>query len=249
MKCLEGKVIGKKGWRDHAVKESLELCLSCKGCKSDCPANVDMAKYKAEFLSHYYAGKLRAVSAYAFGFVFIWAVSAARFPKWINFLTQTPGLSHLSKLMIGMAQKRRIPRFANQTFRDWYLNHHAEESHKEKIILWVDTFTNYFEPNIPIAATEVLEKLGFQVIVPLKELCCGRPLYDFGFLKPAKKLLLDILNQLRSEIREGIPIIGLEPSCVATFRDEMVDLLPHDEDAMRLKKQTFLLSEFLIKEK
>ena len=275
---LEGKVIGKQGWRDHSVKEALDLCLSCKGCKNDCPVNVDMAKYKAEFLSHYYAGRVRPISSYAFGYIHRWAQLFSRFPKIINFFTQTPGLSYLSKLMIGMAKNRHIPRFAQQTFKEWFLNRlfrnfrgpggfcrqikrsEAEPSEplpekttgtpgvpeESKIILWVDTFTNYFEPSIPIAATQILEKLGYDVIVPLKNLCCGRPLYDFGILKPAKKLLIEILDNLRSSIRAGIPIVGLEPSCVATFRDELIDLFPHDEDALRLQQQTFLLSELLV---
>ena len=115
------------------------------------------------------------------------------------------------------------------------------------MILWPDTFTNHFHPEIGQAGVEVLESAGYRVLVPQKPLCCGRPLYDFGMLDTAKHMLREILDSLRSEIEAGIPIVGLEPSCVAVFRDELIGLFPNDKNAQRLKSQTFLLSEFLNK--
>jgi FAD/FMN-containing dehydrogenase/Fe-S oxidoreductase len=246
---LQGSVIGKKGWKDDSVKEALDLCLACKGCKGECPMTVDMATYKAEFLSHYYKGRMRPRSAYAFGLISWWAKIASTMPRFVNFLTHAPGLSTLAKWMSGTAQERSIPRFCRQTFRDWYAKREAQQqkSQKMKVILWVDTFNNYFHSEVAQATVEVLEYLGFEVMLPKASLCCGRPLYDYGMLERAKKLLKKILSTMKEEIENGTPIIGLEPSCVAVFRDELVNLFPSDLDAQRLKGQTYLFSEFLVK--
>ena len=243
---LQGDVI-EGGWKDEDVKESLDLCLACKGCKGDCPVNVDMATLKSEFLSHYYEGKLRPRNAYAFGWIYWWSRLASLAPGLVNFFTQTPGFSNISKAMAGVTQKRTIPKFAQQTFRNWFNNQPAKNEDKPKVILWLDTFNNFFKPETLVAGLEVLEAAGYQVIISRRTVCCGRPLYDFGMLDTAKKMLLQILDVLRDEIRSGTPLVGLEPSCVAVFRDEMCDLLPANEDAKRLKKQTFTLSEFLDK--
>ncbi len=242
---LEGDVIGKDGWHDEHVKEALDLCLACKGCKSDCPVNVDMATYKAEFLSHYYEGRLRPRSAYAFGLIYWWSRVASMMPGIVNFFTQTPGLSLATKLFAGVAKERRIPRYAGQTFKEWFRNRKYPLRNGPRAILWPDTFNNHFHPETAKAAVEVLESAGYQLIVPERSLCCGRPLYDYGFLDLARKMLEEILERLRDEIRAGTPIIGLEPSCVAVFRDELPNLFPFDEDAVRLKGQVYLFSEFL----
>ncbi|WP_158826249.1 FAD-binding and (Fe-S)-binding domain-containing protein [Mucilaginibacter lacusdianchii] len=244
---LEGDVIT-KGWQSDEVKEALDLCLACKGCKSDCPVNVDMATYKAEFLSHYYEKKLRPRSAYAFGWIYWWTRLASLAPEVANFFTQNPVTSKLAKKIAGVTPKRTIPKFANYNFRDWFFNQSKLQTQaKPKVILWADTFNNYFKPETLVAGKDVLEAAGFEVVVPKQILCCGRPLYDFGMLKTAKRLLVDILNSLREEIRAGVPIVGLEPSCVAVFRDELVNLLPDDVDARLLKQQVFTISEFLDK--
>lgn len=235
------------GWRDPHVKESLDLCLACKGCKGDCPVNVDMATYKAEFLSHYYRGRLRPRDAYSMGLIYWWARLAAVMPGLANLLTQTPGLRDLVKWLGGIAQERRMPPFATQTFKDWFRQRPQRKTDKPRVILWADTFNNHFFPETAQAAVEVLEAAGQQVIVPQAALCCGRPLYDFGMLTLAKSLLRQILDALRPEIAAGTPIVGLEPSCIAVFRDELINLFPHDEDAKRLAQQTFTLAEFLEK--
>ncbi len=243
---LQGEVI-QDGWRSEAVKEALDLCLACKGCKGDCPVNVDMATYKAEFLSHYYDGRLRPMSAYSMGLIYWWARLASFAPRAANALIQTPGLSRMIKLAGGIASERDLPRFANQTFKQWFSARSRRNAGKPGVILWPDTFNNYFHPNVAQAAVDVIEDAGYRVLVPKASLCCGRPLYDFGMLDTAKRLLQDIIDTLRPAIRRGTPVIGLEPSCVAVFRDELPDLLPNDEDAGRLSEQTFTFAEFLDK--
>jgi Fe-S oxidoreductase len=241
---LEGNPL-RDGWRDHAVKDALDLCLACKGCRSECPVNVDMATYKAEFLSHYYDHHVRPASAYAFGLMYWWARAASHMPRLTNFLTQTPGFSNAAKAMVSMAPARRIPRFAPETFRRWFQRRGPRNVGKPRVILWADTWNNHFHPATAQAATAVLEAAGCQVTIPTISLCCGRPLYDYGMLGLAKRLLQKILHTLRSDIQRGVYVVGLEPSCVSVFRDELVNLVPNDEDAKRLKAQTFLLSEFL----
>ena len=247
----QGEVI-RDGWRSEEVKRSLDLCLACKGCKSDCPVGVDVATYKSEFLSHYYEGRMRPRSAYAFGNIALWARLASHAPGLANLTTQLPFLRDISKLVAGIPQQRSIPAFASETFKTWF--HRREDLRNETsprqgeappVLLWPDTFNNYFLPGTAKAAVDVLEAAGFRVVVPKANLCCGRPLYDHGMLDRAQALLLQILDELSPEIEAGIPVVGLEPSCVAVFRDELVNLFPHDERAQALSRQTFLLSEFL----
>ena len=233
------------GWRDESVREALDLCLSCKGCKHDCPVQVDMATYKAEFLSHYYERRLRPRYAYASGLIYWWARAAARMPATANFATQTPGLSHLAKLLAGYSQKREIPRFAPETFTQWFARRGVRHAGRPRVMLWPDTFNNHFTPQVAKAAVDVLEHAGYQVHIPPRSLCCGRPLYDYGMLDTAKRMLRDTLDTLREPIRDGVPVVALEPSCTTVFRDELTNLLHGDEDAVRLSKQTFILSEFL----
>jgi len=242
----KGDVI-KDGWRDEHVKESLDLCLACKGCKSDCPVGVDVATYKAEFLSHYYEGKFRPRAAYAFGMIDVWAGIASFAPRVANFKTRMPILGDLIKFAAGVAPQRSLPKFARQTFRNWFEKSARRNTGHTKVILWADTLNNYFLPETAKAAVDVLQAAGFEVQVPARKLCCGRPLYDFGMLKRAKRLLLQILDTLAEEIAASTPIVVLEPSCAAVFRDELLNLFPKDERAQRLSRQTFLLSEFLEK--
>ena len=242
---LEGNPLT-DGWRDESVKEALDLCLACKGCRGECPVNVDMATYKAEFLSHYYAGRRRPVAAYAFGLMYWWARAAAHAPRLANFVTQTAGLRTMAKAMATMAPQRRIPAFARRTFRDWFRSRLTPNVDHPPVMLWPDTWNNHFHPATARAAVEVLEAAGYRVLIPERTLCCGRPLYDYGMLHLAKTMLTGILGALRPHIRAGVPVVGLEPSCVSVFRDEMVNMLPNDADAKRLRDQTFLITEFLV---
>ncbi len=242
---MRGEAI-RDGWKDEAIRDSLDLCLACKGCKGDCPVSVDVATYKAEFLAHYYQGRLRPRSAYALGLAPVWVRLGSHMPTLANFLSQTPYLSDAVKALAGLAPQRKLPPLARQTFRRWFGKRPPRNVGRPPVVLWPDTFNNYFFPHTAQAAVEVLEAAGRQVFLPRKTPCCGRPLYDYGMLDRAKARLREVLDSLRPVIRAGIPVVGLEPSCVAVFRDELVNLFPDDEDARRLSRQTFLLSEFLV---
>ncbi len=233
-------------WRDEHVRDALELCLACKGCKSDCPVSVDMATYKAEFLSHYYACRLRPRAAYSLGLIPLWARGASRVPRLANTVMTFPGLGRLAKKAAGVAVQRRAPAFATETFRDWWAARTEPSNDGPPVLLWPDTFNNFFTPQVARAATEVLEAAHFAVRIPDRVLCCGRPLYDYGMLPTAKRWLRRILSSLREDIETGVPVVGLEPSCVAVFRDELVNLFPHDGDARRWSQQAYTLSEFLV---
>jgi Fe-S oxidoreductase len=201
-----------------------------------------MATYKAEFLAHYYEGRLRPRQAYALGLIMFWARIASKTPRLANALASLP----LSKRLAGIAPERTPPRFAREPFTSWFARRGGTRVPAgRRVILWPDTFTNYFEPQIARAAVEVLEAAGCAVELPRGALCCGRPLYDFGMLKLARRQLEQILERMRQEIRDGVDVVGLEPSCVDVFRDELGNMLPHDEDAKRLSKQTFSFVEFL----
>ncbi len=281
---LKGDVIA-DGWKSKAVKESLDLCLACKGCKSDCPVNVDMATYKAEFLYNFYKGRFRPAGSYAMGWIYWWARLSTLMPRMVNYFTNHSVTGPLMKRLGGIAPQRPMPRFAEQTFKSWvaeqpekpapvsqstngssqHLTTAAEkaatgtgiyspdsgkpcppeQTETTRVILWADTFNNHFTPATLRAAYEVLEDAGFTVSVPQQSLCCGRPLYDHGFLGMARKLLQEIMTVMRPEIDAGTPIVGLEPSCVAVFRDELVNMFADDPIAQRLSSQVFTLSEFL----
>ncbi len=247
---FEGREIP-ANWQNEAVKESLDLCLACKGCKGDCPVNVDMATYKAEFLSHYYERRLRPLAAYTMGWIYWWARAAALAPDIANFIMSLP----ITKKLGGVAKERTMPRFARHTFREWFESgvrqsrRPSSSNVRKKVMLWPDTFNNHFHPDTAMAAVEVLEAAGYEVVIPRKQICCGRPLYDWGFLGLAKGLLRESLQELQPEIEAGVPIIGLEPSCISVFRDELQNFFPGDERATRLSRQFLTLSEFLIRER
>ena len=252
---LQGEVI-KDGWQSEEVKEALDWCLACKGCKSDCPTHTDMATYKAEFLSHYYEQHPRPRQAWSMGRIGDWAPIAAKFPRVANFFTQTAGFSSLAKSVSGIAPERSLPAFAKQSFREQFNQIHLGRRDPvqarsvrrgEPVILWADTFSNFFRPETALAAVEVLEAAGCRVSLPPERLCCGRPYYDFGLLDAAKDSLSRILESMGAQIHGGMPVVGLEPSCVAVFRDELGKLFPDDERAQRLAKQTFTLAEYLEK--
>jgi FAD/FMN-containing dehydrogenase/Fe-S oxidoreductase len=225
-------------WHNDDVKDALDLCISCKGCKGDCPTGVDMATYKAEFLSHYYKGRLRPLPAYTMGLIYWWAGIASAMPRVAN------AFMPLMKALGGVARERKMPKFARKTFRQQF---RANDNGK-RVVLWPDTFNNHFRPETALAAVEVLECAGYAVTIPRKRVCCGRPLYDWGFLDRAKKLLRETLDVLKPELDEGLPVIGLEPSCVSVFRDELTNLFPNDAYAKQLAKSMLTLSEFLLRE-
>ena len=251
---LQGEVV-RDGWQDEHVKKALDLCLACKACKSECPTNVDVATYKAEFLAHYYEDKARPLHAYAFGMIDRWAKLGSKVPRLANFFSNAPGFRQILQSILDLAPQRTMPQLARSTFQSWArknrvpnlggTNGSSATSGKSDVILWADTFNNYFHPETSRAALEVLQDAGFNAIVPQIHLCCGRPLYDFGFLDKAKEYLERILSVLTPQIMAGVPLVVLEPSCASVFRDELRNLFPRDARATNLRNQTFLLSEFL----
>jgi Fe-S oxidoreductase len=240
---LQGDVI-RDGFRSSDVREALDLCLSCKGCKGDCPVSVDMATYKAEFLAHYYARRIRPRQAYALGLIPWWARLASHAPGLVNAALAAPGAGRIGKIAAGVEPSRTAPAFAARSFRAWFAGHRGPDTGRP-VLLWPDTFTNYFTPEVGIAAVGVLEDAGYRVQIPRRPLCCGRPLYDYGMLDLAERLLHQVLDSLRPLIREGVPLVAAEPSCLAVFRDELLQMLPDDEDAKRLAAQSFTLAELL----
>jgi FAD/FMN-containing dehydrogenase/Fe-S oxidoreductase len=246
---LQGEVID-ESWQNEEVKKALDLCLACKACKSECPANVDIATYKSEFLFHYYRNKNRPLHAYAFGLIDRWAHLASFAPGVANFVSGAPGSNQLLRKVLQLAPERQMPRFASTSFQKWARRHQVPACDDKRVgaptvILWADTFNNYYRPKTSQAALEVLTQAGFNVCVPKGHFCCGRPLYDFGMLEQAKQYLQRILQAFGPQIDAGTPIVVLEPSCASVFRDELRNLFTTDERATRLASQTFLLSEFL----
>jgi Fe-S oxidoreductase len=195
--------------------------------------------------------------AHFFGSIDRWARLASFAPRTANFLSHAPGFDHLLRFLLGLPNERKMPRFAGRSFQSWARSREVSAppaarsqasttgADKRSVILWPDTFTNYFHPEIGQAALEILEGAGFQVTVPRSYLCCGRPLYDFGMLDRAKQYLTRIMDSLGAQIDAGVPIVVLEPSCASVFRDELRGLFPRDPRAARLREQSFLLSEFL----
>ena len=235
------------GWKTEAIKEALDYCLSCKGCKDECPVSVDVATYKSEFMAHYYEKKLHPLTAYLFGHIKTFARLGSMMPRFSNWMLTAPGISTLAKKIAGIATEREIPKLANETFKKWYRKRASPDvGNKKRVIFWADTFNNYFHTEVAKAAAEVLTDAGWHLIVSRKNICCGRPLYDFGMLDTAKKWLQEILDELRDEIRKGTPVVGIEPSCVTTFKDELINLFPNDEDAKKLSRQTYMFSDFII---
>ena len=251
---LRGEVIT-DGWQNEEVKEALEWCLACKGCRSDCPTHTDMASYKSEFLSHYYEQHRRPAQAHSMGRIGEWAPLAARLPGLANALAQSPSVSSLAKRLAGIAPQRSLPRFAKRTFRAEFDAVHRGRRDPARaggmrrgdpVLLLPDTFSNHFRPQSALAAVRVLEDSGARVSLPRDPLCCGRPYYDFGMLDKAKASLEKIVASLAQEIEAGVPVVILEPGCLSVFKDEMNKLLPGNACAQKLSKQAMSLGDLLV---
>ncbi len=232
-------------WANQQVRESLDLCLSCKACKSECPVSVDMATYKSEFLAHHFEHHRRPLAHHAFGRIDRLARLASLAPDLANAVNRAPILSTLLKRTLDIHPIRNLPDFS----RSWTSTrrpHRQVTPGSPKVFLWADTFNNYFHPNTLSSSFEVLSDAGFYVQRSRDHLCCGRPLYDFGLLDTAKQYLLHVLDRLAPQLEASTPIIVLEPSCASVFRDELCNLFPNDSRASRLRDATFLLSDFLL---
>ncbi|MDH4174136.1 MAG: heterodisulfide reductase-related iron-sulfur binding cluster, partial [Betaproteobacteria bacterium] len=227
---LQGEVI-KDGWQSDEVKEALDWCLACKGCRSDCPTHTDMAAYKAEFLSHYYEKKLRPPAVQAL----------ARIGEWAPLASKASGLANvlgaLGRPLAGLSASRRMPRLAAKSFRAQF----APQGEGERVILFDDTFNGYFRPSTATAAARVLAHADCKVELPREHLCCGRPYYDAGMLDQAKAALARILDALEPDV----PVVILEPACLSVFRDELQQFFPDDARAAALASNVHSLAGFL----
>jgi FAD/FMN-containing dehydrogenase/Fe-S oxidoreductase len=245
MEMVRGDVVS-EGWHSTEVRDALDLCLACKGCRKECPVGVDMATYKAEFLAHHYAGRVRPAAHYSMGWLPLLAQLVTTVPglaKVVNLAGRTPGLSYMAKRAGGIDPQRTLPRFAGQTFTTWHARRRRASSGR-RVILWPDTFSNNFHPEVAQAAVAVLERAGFQVEVPTKPLCCGLTWISTGQLGMAGRMLRRTIRALRPELRAGVPVVVLEPSCAAVFRSDAAELLGSD-DARLLADRTRTLAELL----
>lgn len=234
-----------EGWASESVHEALDLCLACKACKHECPVQVDMATYKAEFMAHYYEYHHRPRQAWTLGRIHEWSRLAGQAPRLFNGLTALPGISTLVRRITGISPQRTLPRFSVRPFTRSYQSPLPRNKERPGVLLWPDTFSNFLHAQAPTAASRVLEQLGFDVRLPGNPVCCGRPLYDYGWLGPARKRLEQTLQTLQPAMDDGLPVIALEPSCLSVFRDELLNLFPDDERARWLADNSWLLADFL----
>jgi FAD/FMN-containing dehydrogenase/Fe-S oxidoreductase len=230
-----------KGFRDKAVHEALDLCLSCKGCSSDCPAGVDMATYKAEVLHQRYKHRPRPASHYSLGWLPRFARLAARMPRLANATLRRPGLAGMAKRLGGIDARRELPTFARRTFRSQF----TPSASGIPVLLWVDTFTDHFSPEVGLAAVRVLEHAGYAVRITDKPACCGLTWISTGQLDGARKRLRGTLDALGPALTQGIPIVGLEPSCTAVLRGDLPELLAGDHRSEQVARATRTLAELL----
>jgi len=237
------------GWRSDAVRDALDLCLACKGCKKDCPADVDMATYKAEFLAHHWQGRQwrRPRSDLALGWLPVMAtlVSRLRLAGIVNAVTHTPGL-HRAAAFAGGVEPREVPLFAGTTLQRWYTDRGPRgDGRLGTVLLWPDTFSNHLHPHVGQAAVEVLEAAGWRVEIPDGPLCCGLTWISTGQLATGKRVLARTVAALADHVRSGGLVVGLEPSCTAVFRADAAELFPDDQDVLRLRDHVVTLAELL----
>ncbi|GAA1133770.1 FAD-binding and (Fe-S)-binding domain-containing protein [Kribbella jejuensis] len=240
---LQGDLIT-DGWRSTEVRDGLDLCLSCKGCLSDCPVNVDMATYKAEFTHHHYAGRpwARPMSHWSMGWLPLWSRIASRAPTVANRLAGLP----VAKRLGGIAPERDVPSFAAQSFTDWFTSRKPPSAGGRRVVLWPDTLTNFFAPEIGRDAVAVLEAAGHEVVLPGKPVCCGLTWISTGQLTTARRVLSRSLATLAPELAAGTPIVGLEPSCTAALRQDGPALIAGNPLAGSLAANTRTFSEVLV---
>ena len=251
-----------EGLRSKAVHQALDLCLSCKACKTECPVAVDMTAYKSEFLVQSYKRRLHPLHHYIFGFADKLARLGSIFPALTNAVLTGPFTSPLIKRIVGVAQERKMPRLAARSYRksSTFANETTnvprpsvtqnatkpdEQLAPQQVVLWPDTWNNYYHPQTLAAAEKVLTQAGFRVQIPKSPVCCGRALYDFGLLGAARAYLAQVFDRMAVEIDAGLPFIFLEPSCASVFRDEALELFPDHPRAQRMSNQVWLLADWL----
>ncbi|MFF8592478.1 FAD-binding and (Fe-S)-binding domain-containing protein [Streptomyces sp. NPDC015220] len=271
---LAGEVVT-DGWRSAEVRDALDLCLSCKGCRSDCPVGVDMATYKAEFLHHHYAGRRRPAAHYVMGRLPVWLRWAARTraAPVVNALAAVRPLAAVAKRLGGVAPERGIPRLASQPFTRWWRRrpHRPGEGGGDLVVLWPDTFTEHLSPDVGRAAVRVLEAAGLRVALPPTlrlrrppvgdgrsailnpvsllrgrgRVCCGLTYVSTGQLDQARAVLRRTLDLMGPVLETTAPVVVLEPSCAAALRTDLPELLPDDPRARRLADRVLTFAETL----
>ncbi|MGH8919912.1 MAG: (Fe-S)-binding protein, partial [Actinomycetes bacterium] len=227
------------GWRSAQVREALDLCLACKACASDCPVNVDLASYKAEFLYQHYRRRRRPRWHYALGALPL----AARVAGW------APGPANRAAPLLarlgGVSTARPLPRFVRYRPPAQAGGATSSLGPGGEVLLWPDCFTRSFDPQVVHAAARVLTSAGFAVRLPRRTVCCGLTWFTTGQLDIARLVARRTLRVLRAELAAGVPVVGLEPSCVAAVRSDLAELLPNDPAAKRLATQARTLAEVL----
>jgi len=248
--ALAGNVLTPQDFANKATYDTLDLCLSCKACKTECPSSVDMAKIKVEFLAHYYEKHGTPLRARLMGHIHTLSKIAAPVAPLANLAMRTP-LSRPLMNMVGVHPDRRLSAFVRRTFVHRFRNYRKHTpvpaQTRGKVVYFHDTFATYNYPRIGLAAVKLLEAAGFEVILEERRACCGRPMLSKGLVEAARKSAKRNVQVLAPYAEKGIPIVGTEPSCILTLRDEYKDLLPHEKLVTTLAENSYMLDEFLAK--
>jgi FAD/FMN-containing dehydrogenase/Fe-S oxidoreductase len=238
---VDGRLVS-GGFASPEVHEALDLCLSCKGCLSDCPTGIDMASYKSEVLNQTYRGRRRPRSHYILGRLPFWAKLASPFARLANLSLRVPGLAHVARWIAGVDQRRSLPQFAKQRFSR--LAEPSSGGENGNVLLWADSFTEYFSTSGGLAAVEVLERAGYDVLTLPRSACCGLTWITTGQLDQARGLVRKAVDQLHPYVQAGVPVVGLEPSCLAVLRSDAPELIA-DPRAAEVASGVFTLAELL----
>jgi FAD/FMN-containing dehydrogenase/Fe-S oxidoreductase len=241
-RVLQEVVRGELAWSDPVVHSSMDLCLACKGCASDCPTGVDMATYKSEVLHQTYRGRLRPRSHYSLGRLPFWARLAGFTPRMANFVMRLPAVGPLLLWLAGIDSRRSVPRFAQRPFRRTFA---PVNSSLKPVILFADTFSDAFSPEVAEAMVRVLRRAGYEPRLPSGYVCCGLTWITTGQLDTAKQILRRTVATLAEDARRGLPIVGIEPSCTAVLRSDIRELLPDSEECRLVAQSVTTLAELL----
>jgi len=248
--ALAGRTFDRADFTAKSTYDVMDLCLSCKACKTECPSSVDMAKIKIEFLAHYHEEHGTPLRARVFGHIHTVSKITRPIAPLANLGLRTP-LSKPMMRAMGVHPDRKLSPFQTRTFvtrwRTHQKNAKLDRQTRGQVVYFHDTFTTYNYPRIGMDAVKLLEAAGFEVVIEERRACCGRPMLSKGLVNDARKVAKKNVGLLAPYARAGIPIIGTEPSCVLTFRDEYLDLLPNDPDAKAVADNSFMIDEFLAK--
>jgi Fe-S oxidoreductase len=241
-RILQDVVRGELPWSHPSVHEALDLCLSCKGCASDCPTGIDLATYKSEVLHQTYRRRVRPRAHYTLGRLPMWARVAGRMPHLANRALTLPLVGPIALWVAGVDRRRTIPRFPERPFRRTF---RARASNLTPVVLFADSFTDAFSPEVAEATVRVLRAAGYEPQLPSGPVCCGLTWITTGQLDSAKSILRRTVSTLAADARDGVPIVGIEPSCTAVLRSDLHELLPRDPDAAFVSSQVRTLAELL----